>query len=352
MAEKRPALPAWAIAFSSGKPPDAQAHPDLFRAWFAALSAAVHASFIDGVAGSDTLANADGVYGGLRNALRATVDAIKSGEPPTSEPTVAENDDVPVAVWWRQLRKNRDERFAAPVAAVSAELTAAADAVVSVGGIDAPNAHLAAVRLLEWRLFVIGPSSDTDTVERRWPEIRQALLPIGRLAEWPKLAALMEREHTLAAAARLEARPDPMLRIRMLMDAERGIYQPVVLGPAHRAVAASKTAIEAELAGLAAGQMSRKSGDCGESATATQNMDKKTQALAALLTIGPNASRIARTIGVPRSTLLGWPVFRLRYDQVKADGATRRGNIPRGYKSKGDIEAYENEDDEADETDE
>jgi hypothetical protein len=68
--------------------------------------------------------------------------------------------------------------------------------------------------------------------------------------------------------------------------------------------------------------------------------DKKTQAIAALLTIGPNVSKIARTIGVPRTTLLGWPEFRLRYDQVKADAAKRKGNIPRGYKSKGEIEAW------------
>jgi hypothetical protein len=46
---------------------------------------------------------------------------------------------------------------------------------------------------------------------------------------------------------------------------------------------------------------------------------KLTHALACLLTIGPNAARIAREVDVPRGTLLGWPDFRERYDQMKAD---------------------------------
>ncbi len=49
-------------------------------------------------------------------------------------------------------------------------------------------------------------------------------------------------------------------------------------------------------------------------------------ALAALLTVGPNASEIARQVGVPRGTLLGWPIFRAHYDRVKADAEANRNN--------------------------
>ena len=71
-------------------------------------------------------------------------------------------------------------------------------------------------------------------------------------------------------------------------------------------------------------------------------IDKKTQAIAALLIIGPNASKIAESVGVPRGTLLGWPEFRQRYDQVKADAKNRKSRYPRGYKSEGRVEAWQN----------
>jgi hypothetical protein len=44
---------------------------------------------------------------------------------------------------------------------------------------------------------------------------------------------------------------------------------------------------------------------------------KERLALAELLLHGPNATRIARSIGVPRPTLLGWPKFREHYDRLK-----------------------------------
>ena len=58
--------------------------------------------------------------------------------------------------------------------------------------------------------------------------------------------------------------------------------------------------------------------------------EKVRAALAALLTIGPNATRIADAVGVPRTTLLGWETFRLHYDRAKRDAearkTARRGN--------------------------
>jgi hypothetical protein len=56
-------------------------------------------------------------------------------------------------------------------------------------------------------------------------------------------------------------------------------------------------------------------------------IDKERQALAALLTIGPNVSRIAREVGVPRTTLLGWPQFRECYERAKEDAERRRRSL-------------------------
>jgi hypothetical protein len=57
-------------------------------------------------------------------------------------------------------------------------------------------------------------------------------------------------------------------------------------------------------------------------------------ALAELLVEGPNAKRIAEKVGVKRSTLLGWPIFRERYNRMKAeqkkDTEERRRRLRRG----------------------
>ena len=66
-----------------------------------------------------------------------------------------------------------------------------------------------------------------------------------------------------------------------------------------------------------------------------------THALACLLTFGPNASRIAKEVGVPRTTLLGWTEFRERYDQVKADSKLAKGSRRRGRRAGRDFEVDE-----------
>jgi hypothetical protein len=61
---------------------------------------------------------------------------------------------------------------------------------------------------------------------------------------------------------------------------------------------------------------------------------KERMALAELLTVGPNASRIAREVGVSRTTLLGWKTFREHYDRAKdqqrKDTEDRRRRLLRG----------------------
>jgi hypothetical protein len=60
---------------------------------------------------------------------------------------------------------------------------------------------------------------------------------------------------------------------------------------------------------------------------------KVTRALACLLTIGPNATRIAKEIGVPRGTLLGWPAFRERYNQMKTNIEAAKSGRRRGRRA-------------------
>lgn len=70
--------------------------------------------------------------------------------------------------------------------------------------------------------------------------------------------------------------------------------------------------------------------------------NKETLALAALLTIGPNATQIAKQIGVPRGTLLGWDTFREKYDAAKADAEARKIGRQRGRRAgNGDFEVSE-----------
>lgn len=63
-------------------------------------------------------------------------------------------------------------------------------------------------------------------------------------------------------------------------------------------------------------------------------LDKETLAIAALLTIGPNVSRIAIAVGVPRTTLLGWQQFREQLAKVRAASEREKQSRRRsGYKS-------------------
>jgi hypothetical protein len=60
-------------------------------------------------------------------------------------------------------------------------------------------------------------------------------------------------------------------------------------------------------------------------ATASEKKVKVLAALAALFAGGPNAAKIARQIGVKRTTLLSWPEFREAYDRLKRDAEARKG---------------------------
>jgi transposase-like protein len=67
-------------------------------------------------------------------------------------------------------------------------------------------------------------------------------------------------------------------------------------------------------------------------------------ALAELLVNGPNASQIARRIGVPRTTLLGWPTFREHYDRAKQDQEVARRSRRHGRRAgERDFEVEEDE---------
>jgi hypothetical protein len=67
-------------------------------------------------------------------------------------------------------------------------------------------------------------------------------------------------------------------------------------------------------------------------------------ALAELLTTGPNASQIAKRLGVPRTTLLGWPTFRDLYDRAKQDQEIAKRSRRRGRRAgRKDFEAEEGE---------
>jgi hypothetical protein len=70
--------------------------------------------------------------------------------------------------------------------------------------------------------------------------------------------------------------------------------------------------------------------------------DPLDHALALLLTVGPNAKKIAREVGVPLSTLRGWPKFREHYSQLRAAGERAKRGRPRGRRAGGrDFEVTE-----------
>jgi hypothetical protein len=66
-------------------------------------------------------------------------------------------------------------------------------------------------------------------------------------------------------------------------------------------------------------------------------------ALAELLLIGPNATKIAEKLGVPRTTLLGWRTFREHYNLAKREAATRRQGHRGRRAGERDFEAEEDE---------
>lgn len=69
----------------------------------------------------------------------------------------------------------------------------------------------------------------------------------------------------------------------------------------------------------------------GEASKATRK-DREDFAITMLLTNGPDASCIAKAIGVPRTTLLGWKRFRAAYNVAKQKGTEDR---PRGFRGEG-----------------
>lgn len=71
--------------------------------------------------------------------------------------------------------------------------------------------------------------------------------------------------------------------------------------------------------------------------------DREVHAIAALVTLGPNVSAIAREVGVPRSTLYGWPKFMASLARCQQSAESFRGRIPRGSKSTDrEVEAWSN----------
>jgi hypothetical protein len=60
---------------------------------------------------------------------------------------------------------------------------------------------------------------------------------------------------------------------------------------------------------------------------------KERMALAELLLIGPNATKIAQKIGVKRTTLLGWQTFRENYDRAKQNSEVAKQSRRRGRRA-------------------
>jgi hypothetical protein len=73
----------------------------------------------------------------------------------------------------------------------------------------------------------------------------------------------------------------------------------------------------------------------------TKLIDKQTAAIALLLDpeVGPNVAKIAKLLGVRRTTIYGWPKFMARLNQARG---ARPGRLLRGKKSKdGTVEAFD-----------
>jgi len=77
--------------------------------------------------------------------------------------------------------------------------------------------------------------------------------------------------------------------------------------------------------------------------SADERSHQETLALACLLRIGPNVARIAKELGIPRTTLLGWPEFKVRCNQMRADQALAKQRRRRGRRAgDGDFEVTDN----------
>jgi hypothetical protein len=64
-----------------------------------------------------------------------------------------------------------------------------------------------------------------------------------------------------------------------------------------------------------------------------QRPDMEILALACLATLGPNLTEIAKQLGVPRTTLYGWPKFLARYEAARNAGAKAKRQRPRGRRA-------------------
>lgn len=173
-----------------GVEPDREKHPDLFAAWFAAKCAAGHAAFIDRLAMIENFADA-------AQACRATAASATSI-----------SDEFAVWNYLKNFYEHHEGLFYAPVDALAAELSAAAGEAVDVCGIYAPSAHAAAVRLLAQRLWTVwryAPSFEAATIENAWSDIREDLMRLATLANWSRLAVLVEQEHLAVATRRAES---------------------------------------------------------------------------------------------------------------------------------------------------
>ncbi len=90
---------------------------------------------------------------------------------------------------------------------------------------------------------------------------------------------------------------------------------------------ASALAIEILRSSSPAGGQDAEEENPAEPDATDKNADRKILerlAIAALLIEGPNATRIAQSIGVKRTTMLGWPTFREQYDKAKNQRAEER----------------------------
>ncbi|MCA9073026.1 MAG: helix-turn-helix domain-containing protein [Planctomycetaceae bacterium] len=71
-------------------------------------------------------------------------------------------------------------------------------------------------------------------------------------------------------------------------------------------------------------------------------LSKETLAIAALAIVGPNISKIAKQVGVSRSTLYRWNAFMEAYNLYKGHAMERKQRLPRGKRhADGDLEAWD-----------
>jgi hypothetical protein len=193
------------VVFVYGKEPDANAHPDLFAAWHAAKCAAGHALFLDGLTSHEKFDYAARAWAGLLVA-NAEVRRQFYESAGTAPPTITAESGF--HHYLKYFHVHHEKMFSGPVEPLAAELRAAAGGLVTVCGLSGPCAHLVAVRSFAWRLWTIfahSPSFDAKQIAQAWPALRGELLAIAKLADWQKLASMIETEHLAVAERRAEA---------------------------------------------------------------------------------------------------------------------------------------------------